>query len=1214
MARKSIGKILSDGAVVLCVVLFCALNVSVQADIPGQRLTFTISGSVGQPGVTMSGLPNTVSDNNGYYSAVVDYGWSGTVTPILPGFTFEPKQRKYTQVTSNQTNQDYVANIMTYTISGLVSVDGKPLAGVAMDGLPGTPVTSSNGTYLAIVDYGFTGSAAPMKEGYIFTPGSKQYTAVNRDMPNQNYTGALVTFTISGSTQVEGVTLNGLPNNPKSGANGAYSVTVPFNWSGTVKPEKEGYTFEPAEIPYTDIISSYPNQDYFANAITFTISGTAGMDGVEMTGLPGPAVFTDGNGYYSVTVDWGWSGTVKPVKPGFKFKPATMNYTKLMTDKTNQNYTPSPIMLTISGTAGIEGVTMQGLPGNPVTGPGGAYSVKVDWGFSNIVIPLKEGYEFTPAETTYAAITQDQRTNYTAKEIMLTISGSVGIGGVKLSGLPGRPIMSNPDGTYSAEVKYGWSGTIKPEKAGYTFEPAEITYPELYGPEANRDYIPILEKRTISGTIRTDKGEPVEGVFIVASEDGGTATTNANGEYELTVDYGWRGTVTPTKQGYNFRPTNKPYVVPVTRDQSNQLFTANIQMFTISDTVTVGGTGIEGVKVTANNGGGTAMTDAKGEFSVKVPYNWSGEISLEKPGFQFPSKPYSNITEDWKNDMPVSAIPPDRRAAPTPIPTPDTTPTPTTPEQPTVTVPQGDQWTGGAEVPVPTPTPSEPALEPATPLTPLEQIQKQLDELLDKQREATAAPEPGEFAPQQKLLNNIFLDEQIIDVLQTIAADAGVTIIPDETVLGSVTCTLPNVPLETALDIVLGGTPYVWKKTPYYYLVASGGVTDVMFPQLSETRRIKMNYVTAEAAVGLLSTAFKPYVQAEIGPPGTDTYTVVVTAPPALMERIISDLEQIDTIRKQILLDARIVSMERGNLLNLGVSWTWPTISAGLIGTDLQGLGGGLLDLGGKTGSAFQIGYTPDEVFTNALTATLNLLAQNDEATIIANPQVLAQDGKTADISVITEEYFFMTSNQDITTTGFFGLYSELEKVESGTKLNITPHIGDNDEITLAVVIEVSSSIPRGRESDLPVVTRRTATNTIRIKDGGTVAVAGLTEDRTRTEKRRTPGLSKLPIIGGLFKNTNDEGASREIAVFVTAHLIPEPGQSTDFIEPSTPSMQAPPARQGAFGPMGQAPIQQPIMGQAPVQQPAMEQAPVRPMNGNDFRASLRRSLSRPLR
>ncbi len=151
--------------------------------------------------------------------------------------------------------------------------------------------------------------------------------------------------------------------------------------------------------------------------------------------------------------------------------------------------------------------------------------------------------------------------------------------------------------------------------------------------------------------------------------------------------------------------------------------------------------------------------------------------------------------------------------------------------------------------------------------------------------------------------------------------------------------------------------------------------------------------------------------------------------------------------------------------------------------------------------------------------------------------------------------------------------------------------MGDNNDITLELAIEVSDSIARGSESDLPVITRRTATNTVRIKDGGTVALAGLTENRTRTDKRRVPGLSKLPLIGGLFKNTRDEGASREIAVFVTAHKIPEPGQSVEFIEPSTrTTIRA-----------TQAPIR-PIAGPM-----------VRPMGG-DFRMRLRDSLSRPTR
>ena len=161
---------------------------------------------------------------------------------------------------------------------------------------------------------------------------------------------------------------------------------------------------------------------------------------------------------------------------------------------------------------------------------------------------------------------------------------------------------------------------------------------------------------------------------------------------------------------------------------------------------------------------------------------------------------------------------------------------------------------------------------------------------------------------------------------------------------------------------------------------------------------------------------------------------------------------------------------------------------------------------------------------------------------------MLAQDRKVAEINVMTEEYYMMTAPQ----MGYYYARSELEKIESGTRLSITPYIGDNNDITLELAIEVSDSIPRGRGSDLPVVTRRTSTNTIRIKNGGTVVVAGLTENRTRLDNRRVPGLSKLPLLGGLFKSTNDVEANREIAVFVTAHLIPEAESLIELAEPPT--------------------------------------------------------------
>jgi len=432
-------------------------------------------------------------------------------------------------------------------------------------------------------------------------------------------------------------------------------------------------------------------------------------------------------------------------------------------------------------------------------------------------------------------------------------------------------------------------------------------------------------------------------------------------------------------------------------------------------------------------------------------------------------------------------------------------------------------------------------------------MQAKLDELL-RQRAGEvepAIPETAEptFGPGGVLISNVFQDNDLpTEVLPAIATQAGISIIPDDTVVGMITAELQDVPLDTALEIVLAGTNYVVKKTPYYYLVCSGGIDSTMFPEVSETRRLRMNYVTSEAAVGLLSTPFRAYAQSEVAPAGTDTYTVVVTAPPKLMNRIIADLEQIDRPLSQILLDARIVVMEKGDLLNLGVEWGWPSIKTGMFSSDHYGGGDPDLDFGGESPWGIQIGYTPDAIFTNSLELTLNLLAQNGEATILSKPQVMAQDGKESRIEVTTEEYYMLVAPELV---GSFYSRTEMQEIKSGTTLTITPHLGDNNDITLHVSVEVSDSVSRGRETDLPVVTRRKAENNVTIKDGGTVALAGLTENRTRKDIRRVPGLSNLPLIGSLFKSDNKENSTREIAVFVTARLVSNTGQTVEFTQPS---------------------------------------------------------------
>jgi len=164
--------------------LAAAIPAPAQTSTQSQKRTFTISGRTGVGGLRMMGLPgNPVTNEKGYYSVTVDYGWSGTVTPTREGFTSVPHSKVYHNVVSDRTNENYVPQKITYTISGTVGIPG-----VEMKGLPGNTVSDETGSYSSTVMYGWTGMVMPAKEGYTFNPPRLNYTKVMRDLQNQNYT------------------------------------------------------------------------------------------------------------------------------------------------------------------------------------------------------------------------------------------------------------------------------------------------------------------------------------------------------------------------------------------------------------------------------------------------------------------------------------------------------------------------------------------------------------------------------------------------------------------------------------------------------------------------------------------------------------------------------------------------------------------------------------------------------------------------------------------------------------------------------------------------------------------------------------------------------------------------------------------------------------------------------------------------------------------
>ena len=655
--------------------------VTVMADVPNQDFvgsikTYVISGavtdSIGNPleGVLMQGLPGSPpTDSGGEYVATVPCGWSGTVTPILECYAFEPQNRSYNDVRSSVSNQDFTGNLQYYTVSGTIrDASGNGIPGVTVTGLPGNPVTNDQGFYSVVVECDFVGKITPIKDCYYFNPPTLDCLNVKQDIPNQDFLATLETYQICGTVvdsngnPLAGVTMNGLPGNPVTGSGGAYCATVPCAWSGCVTPYLDCYVFEPAQRCYENVRQDYQNQDYVGTLQYYTISGTV-MDnagnpipGVTMTGLPGTPV-TDANGFYSGTVPCGWSGCVTPFLDCWVFEPAQRCYQDVRQNFNEEFYTGSFVNYTISGYVrdgagnAIANVPIQGLPGNPVSNSEGWYSSTVPCNWTGCGTPVMDCVVFEPADRCYQNVRQNYtEQNYTGFIQNYTICGTVvdsngnPLPGVTMSGLPGNP-LTDANGTYCATVPCGWTGCVTPYLDCYVFEPAQRCYEDVRQNYASQDYVGTLQYYTISGTVMDNAGNPIPGVTMTGLP--GTPVTDANGFYSGTVPCGWSGCVTPILDCWVFEPSQRCYE-NVHQNYNEQYYTGTFVNYTISGYVRDGaGNAIANVPIQGLPG--NPVSNSEGWYSSTVPCNWTGcgTPVMDCVVFEPAERCYQNVRQNY---------------------------------------------------------------------------------------------------------------------------------------------------------------------------------------------------------------------------------------------------------------------------------------------------------------------------------------------------------------------------------------------------------------------------------------------------------------------------------------------------------------------------------------------------------------------------------------
>ena len=251
-------------------------------------------------------------------------------------------------------------------------------------------------------------------------------------------------------------------------------------------------------------------------------------------------------------------------------------------------------------------------------------------------------------------------------------------------------------------------------------------------------------------------------------------------------------------------------------------------------------------------------------------------------------------------------------------------------------------------------------------------------------------------------------------------------------------------------------------------------------------------------------------------------------------KRIKEVVSSLDLPLAQVVIEATIVEVEINDELGYGVQWFLQGAGLSVRSSENAqpadpGTSGGVAVLGFGVGSL------------NA-TVVLEALQAVTDVQIISSPYLTVLDGRAARLS-IGDQVPFVTGTSTSNANGVT-VTNQVEVRDTGIILEVTPRVGADNSVLLNINQEVSSVAPGGVGADLtPTISQRSINSDVVVKSGRTILLGGLIQDRSTTTKVGVPVVSKIPLFGELFKQTQDDIERTELLVMITPRVIRKSSQ-----------------------------------------------------------------------
>lgn len=382
--------------------------------------------------------------------------------------------------------------------------------------------------------------------------------------------------------------------------------------------------------------------------------------------------------------------------------------------------------------------------------------------------------------------------------------------------------------------------------------------------------------------------------------------------------------------------------------------------------------------------------------------------------------------------------------------------------------------------------------------------------------------------------NNINFDFNKIpttDALQLLADYKKQNLVLSNNVTGNITLKLKDVTWSQAFDYVITVAHLDVIFDGDTILVSSLN-EDSTFNNLSKNIKndipkftpsiFKINHILPS----VLASSFH-LLDDEVLIPSDDLSIITAYLPNERVDYLNSFINKLDYERSQILIEAKIVEINRDYLDSFGVDWglsSSPTNHSFINGSSL---------ISSAASNSFGLGFISSSF---SLDAKLSLMESSGNGHVVSNPKVFVFDRMAASISKGVEIAYQEIQSDGVVTTSF---------KNASLSLDVLPKV-NNDSIMLDIKLTKDEPDFSKAISGQPPISTSFFSSSLRLRSGTTAALGGVFMDNSSTSDSSVPFLSSIPLIGGLFKSKSDRAYNSELLLFITATLV-QPDALPDY-------------------------------------------------------------------